>query len=184
MKHLLRNITTVTLLSLTSNLFSQVQFGINTRYAMTNKLGLDFKLGYQSVIFNVGFTTQLNKGLEGEQMNNVGWRQFPEDQYKKGTYYEFVDLGIHYLLHKNILIGAKIGLGSETEYWNCYDRFEILGNNGYYYKSRKSGNEKTNLGFDLDYVWNLKNSGVSLITGLSWSNQYRLGLNIGYFVSI
>ena len=183
MKRLIGNFLLLAIFHCSNVTFAQVRFGLNTRFTTTKNFGLDFKLGYKSVLMNIGFTTPLKKDFVGTRMNNIGWNQFPEDHYKQGAYYEFTDLGLHYLIHKNIIIGAKVGLGKETVFRNCYDRFEILGNDGYYYMMRSSGNRKNNIGFDVDYVWNAPNSGISVLAGLSWSTIYKTGISIGYFVS-
>ncbi len=163
---------------------AQIQLGMNGKISTKQNYGFDFKIGYQSLLFNIGFMYPINNGSYGERIQNVGWNQFPQDIYESGSYYDFMDLGIHYLIHKNILIGAKISLGTEYEYQNRYDRLQILGSSGYYHNIRYSGNEATNLGFDLDYVFNLKESAFSIISGISWSKQNSVGINLGCFFSL
>jgi hypothetical protein len=156
-----------------------VFIGMNGKITNNKQFGLDLKVGYKSTILNFGFTRPTKFGTVGEQMQTIGWNEFTEDIYEKGSYYEYIDFGIHYLLHKNILVGAAYGLGSETIFRNCYDRFEILGYDGFYYMTRNSGNKKHNFGFSFDYLFNIKESGFSIITGLSWSKLNNVAFNFG-----
>lgn len=154
--------------------------GMNGKITNNQQFGFDFKFGYKSTVLNFGFTRPNKLGTIGEQMQTIGWNEFPEDIYEKGSYYEYIDFGLHHLLHKNILIGATYGLGSETIFRNCYDRFEILGNDGFYHMTRNSGNKKHNYGLSFDYLLNIKESGISILTGISWSKFYNVTLNFGF----
>jgi hypothetical protein len=163
---------------------AQVQLGMNGKISILQNYGIDLKIGYQSVIFNIGFSKPIFNGTYGRRMPILDWNDLPEEVYETGRFYNYMDLGLHYLVHKNILIGAKIGLGEEYEFQNCYDKLQILGANGYYHKVRYSGNDRVNWGFDLDYVFNFKESSFSLITGISWSKENSMGLNVGYIFSL
>ena len=159
-----------------------VVIGMNGKITNNQQFGLDFKFGYKSTVLNFGFTRPNKLGTIGEQMQTIGWNAFPQDIYEKGSYYDYIDFGLNYLLNKNILIGVTYGLGSETIFRNCYDRFEILGYDGYYYMTRNSGNKKHNFGFSFDYLFNIKESGFAILTGIAWSNLNNLAFKIGYVV--
>jgi hypothetical protein len=119
--------------------FSQSMTNISVYYGTTNKFGGDLNLiTKKNFIFGFGFGTTLENGGVGEHYTTINFGQFPQDVYQvRRTNGTSIYGNVGYKI-KNLLIGTKIGVTSGMVYQNRFDRFKILGNNGYYYTSANS----------------------------------------------
>ena len=121
--------------------FSQSMNNSNLYFGTKNKVGGEVNfVTKKNLLFGVGLSASLEKGGVGETYSNISFNEFPQDIYETKTTDGISFYGTIGYRIKNLLIGSKLGMTTRMIYQNRYDRFKILGTNGYYNTSAVSEN--------------------------------------------
>lgn len=173
----MRGIFLFTTVILISNLsFAQkfgISFGITTNtfipvdayFVTPNGIGFKFNLGLPG-----------SPGTKGEDYSNtINWDQFSEDHRMESSYVTTIDFGAGKVF-KNFYFFGLLGVATETRFRNCFDKFHILGDNGYYFKTG-DGTNHLNFGAETGYLFRYLSAGIhySRYTGIG----VKIGIHIG-----
>lgn len=143
-------------------------------YGTTNKIGVDFIFAGKTK-WGFGVSTHIGKsGIGASYSKTMGPSKFPDDIYETIT---SDVVGIYGMLgvpvSKKLTILGKLGASSSSNFYNAYDKFKILSNNGYYYTSTDAG---TNLLIGATCVYSTGN----LSPYLSFDSFSGLGIGVIY----
>ncbi len=156
----------------TSYCFSQ-EFGMMAGYNMENQLLIDLHYATSNhfgVKLNVGFN--LSPGTNGpNEIDVMGWNEFPEYIYEEGEFFNTFDIGIGYF--NDFYVIGLIGIIDENNFKNGRDPYYRLGNYGEYCLVNDEGT-KLNFGAEIGYSW--KNYSL----GTYWTQGGGFGAKIGF----
>jgi hypothetical protein len=138
--------STFLLIFITSNAFAQSTlkssgaFLFSGYYGMSNKLGIDFIVG-GNTIWGFGVSTHLGKAGIGENYSKtMGPSKFPNDIYEITTADVVGVYGmIGFPVTKKLTVLGKLGAGTSSKFYNAFDKYKILSSNGYYYNATDAG---------------------------------------------
>lgn len=120
--------------------FGTSLFNMAAYYGTNTKLGMDIIYG-KKIVGGIGVATHLGKGAVGKDYSEtMGPNAFADDIYEV---IEADDIAIYGIIGSRVtsqlMIAAKLGVGTRTKYYNGYDEFQILSPNGYWYTSTDAG---------------------------------------------
>lgn len=148
------------------------QFEVSMNYGSKQVLRFDCNYaGKNNMVYGVSFGGKFPSGSKGEYYSNIGWNEFNEDVTKVGKYNIVMNGFVGYKV-KNIIFGGILGFSEDVLYKNCYDGYEILGNNGKYYLTRADKIDP-NIGLSLKYIKD------NVIINTYYTNMEGLGFGIG-----
>lgn len=114
--------------------FSKTHIGAHIGYGVKGHLPIGISLQTNKVFYGFTYSPSISKGVKGESYTGtVNWDEFPEDHVSEGSYKESFTVDLGYFVTDYLAIGGGLGYGYTMNYRNCYDEFNILGNNGSYY---------------------------------------------------
>jgi hypothetical protein len=152
------------------NLSAQsVEIGMGYSSSMMLNMNVDY-ISPSNVVYSLDGGIALPNGTKGEEYSTVNWSEYPEDVIEEGEYYNIINLGVGYKFEKFAVLGL-IGYADETLYRNGYDDYNILGDDGSYYKTTKGDNGKLNVGIKGKYF-------IPIESGLSSSMYFTLGAQL------
>ncbi len=138
--------STLLLLIISANAFAQSTlkssgaFLFSGYYGTSNKLGIDFIVG-GNTIWGFGVSTHLGKAGIGENYSKtMGPSKFPNDIYEITTADVVSVYGmIGFPVTKKLTVLGKLGAGTSSKFYNAFDKYKILSSNGYYYNAADAG---------------------------------------------
>lgn len=105
-------------------------------------ISLDLQMDFQDKVgFQIGASVPYKYGFIGEDYTStINPSSYTGDIYKTGETVDFVPYLSMYFKKNKTSIGLKTGAIIYTGYQNRYDKYNILGLDGYYYVKTKSKN--------------------------------------------
>ena len=131
-------------------------------------------IGVDAMIGKIGFGLSLRtKGPVGEDYSNtMGPNALPEDIYEVVN---AKNVSVRLLAGDNITDELKLvgmlGVGTTRDFFNAYDKHQILNPSGYYYTS---ANEKASILFGFLANYRISKPDTNTIFGIGW------GVHVGY----
>ncbi len=158
-----------------NNCFSQ-SIGSSVGFSSKSYFLLDsYFATKKGLTFKINMSADLSRGLKGEDYTGtINWDAFPEDHITEGSFINTFDFGVGKSFNRFIILGL-LGIAIETDYRNCFDKYHILGANGYYYKTI-IGNKDLNYGIEVSYLMS------RILFSMSYTKYSGIGAKIGFYL--
>jgi hypothetical protein len=146
---------------------------MSTHYGSNNFFGFDISVG-KKVTYGLGLSIYIGKSSVGQEFTNFHWSKYSSDVYEKISAPNISLYGIvGYKPIPNLIIQGNLGMGTKLNYYNAYDKYKILGTNGFYYTTTDAGTTLL-VGGSVQYIFNK----VSPYVGYDTFNGIKVG--VGY----
>ena len=163
---------------------AQVNAGLYVGAGPTQYSTFGILFGAENHIFRIGFDAEYESFRKrGDLKRDIGWDEYSEDHRSEGEFINFFNIGYSYQVHKNFLVGVQSGFGRKKQYRNSLDPTRTFGDNGRYYKEKRSNKIEADLGVNINYIANLKNKVSPIMMGVHFGTKTGMIFTVGFFFS-
>lgn len=172
----MKKLLTILFIISTFSVFSQNKdnFSLGLSYSVNSVLSGNIGVisKHPNLYLGAYFGVQLSNDLNGEYYSNINWDEFEEDIVDEGEYFSIYGISVGYKWNV-IIFSVTYGLKRQILYQNRYDDFNILGDNGDYYLTKK-GDSSSDIGFNMSFLIEK----IKIDLGYSKSENVKFGIGL------
>jgi hypothetical protein len=152
-------------------------------YSDKNFALLSFNFIWNKFLVGLSSDYLTETGEAGELYTTINWSQNPEDRLSSGSYKTApTTIQVGYNVIDNLYLGVGVGFGTATNYRNMYDKFHILGNDGYY-SIQSKGEDFTQIKYFANYFIPLDKT-IYATVNAQYATVSGIGIGVGIGMEI